>query len=124
MTPQICDINFARLLLAAAPDRRTRLPDQYSEDNTTRATATLPSLRIEVVHRRSADAGAEQISIHLQAMPSFEAFGRFLETTNPFAFWAQAAQMVWLPLFPWLGAARALMPPESAGKETPRLPGA
>jgi hypothetical protein len=46
---------------------------------------------------------AEQLSINLQAMPSFEAFGRFLETTNPFALWAQAVQMAWLP---WLNAAR------------------
>jgi hypothetical protein len=40
-------------------------------------------LDIEIIHRRSLKA--EQISINLQAMPSFEAFGRFLETTNPFA---------------------------------------
>jgi hypothetical protein len=52
----------------------------------------------------SPDAEVEQISINLQAVPSFEAFGRFLETTNPFALWAQAAQ---LALFPWLGAASA-----------------
>jgi hypothetical protein len=45
---------------------------------------------------------AEQISINLQAVPSFEAFGRFLETANPFAFWAQAARLAW---FPWLAAA-------------------
>ena len=56
-------------------------------------------------------------------MPSFEAFGRFLETTNPFAFWAQAAQMMWLPLFPWLGAARALLPSETMREEMPKLPG-
>ena len=49
-------------------------------------------LEIEIIHRRSSGAGAEQISINLQAVPSFEAFGRFLETANPFAFWAQAAQ--------------------------------
>jgi hypothetical protein len=52
----------------------------------------------------------EQISINLQAVPSFEAFGRFLETANPFAFWAQAAQMAWLP---WVEAARTLMLPWS-----------
>jgi hypothetical protein len=82
--------------------------DQQIESDTTRTTAHLPGLDIEIVHRRSPQAGAEQISIHLQAVPSFEAFGRFLETANPFAFWARTAQIAWLP---WLGAARALMLP-------------
>jgi hypothetical protein len=78
------------------------LRDSEIEAETKRAVARLPTLRIEIIHRRSADAGAEQISINLQALPSFEAFGRFLEMTNPLAFWAQAMQLVWLP---WLGAA-------------------
>ncbi len=51
---------------------------QIVEDNTTRATARLPGLNIEIIHRRSLNDEAEQISINLQAMPSFEAFGRFL----------------------------------------------
>ena len=86
------------------------MPDQQIDDGTTRATARLPGLEIEIVHRKLPGAEAEQISINLQAMPSFEAFGRFLETANPFAFWAQAAQMAW---FPWLGTARTLMLPWS-----------
>jgi len=86
------------------------LPDQQIDDGTTRATARLPGLEIEIVHRRLPGVEAEQISINLQAMPSFEAFGQFLETANPFAFWAQAAQMAW---FPWLGTARTLMLPWS-----------
>jgi len=90
------------------------LTDQ--SDDTTRATAHLPGLDIEMVHRWSADDNAEQISIHLQATPSFEAFGRFLEAANPFAFWAEAARLVW---FPWLGAARAL---NQSGDGTTRLP--
>jgi hypothetical protein len=88
--------------------------DQQIESDTTRTLAHLPGLDIEIVHRRSPQAGAEQISIHLQAVPSFEAFGRFLETANPFAFWARTAQMAWLP---WLGAARAFMPPSLAPPE-------
>jgi hypothetical protein len=63
-------------------------------------------LAIDIVYRRSPNADSEQISINLQAVPSFEAFGRYLETSNPFAFWAQAAQMAWLP---WLGVARTLL---------------
>jgi hypothetical protein len=45
----------------------------------------------------------EQISINLQAVPSFKAFGRFLEAANPFAFWALA----WSP---WIDTARAWGP--------------
>jgi hypothetical protein len=88
------------------------LSDQHSDDDTTRATAHLPGLDIEVMHRRSADA--EQIAVRLQAMPSFSAFGRALESANPFAFWAEAARLVWLPwlaLNPWLNVTRALLPP-------------
>ena len=88
------------------------------ENDTTRAVARLPGLEIEVVHRRLPDAEAEQISIHLQAFPSFEAVGRLLGATNPFAFWAQAAQMAWLP---WLGAASALLPPQQGIAAAPRL---
>ncbi len=72
------------------------------------ATARLPGLAIEIVHRRAPEGDAEQISIHLQAKPSFEAFGRFTESMNPFAFWAQAMQMAWLP---WLAAAQMLGAP-------------
>jgi hypothetical protein len=85
------------------------IPDQH-DDDTTRATARLPGFDIEIVHRRAPDA--EQISVHMQAMPSFAAFGRFLENANPFAFWTEAAQLMWLPFLPWLGATRALLPPK------------
>jgi hypothetical protein len=63
------------------------LPDQHHDDDTTRATARLPGLDIEIVHRRLPSGDAEQLSINLQAVPSFEAFGRFLEAANPLA-WA------------------------------------
>jgi hypothetical protein len=94
------------------------LPDQHHEDDTTRATAHLPGLEIEIVHRRSPGGDAEQISINLQAVPSFEAFGRFLEAANPFVFWAQATQMAWLP---WLEAARTLILPRSIAPSPPKL---
>jgi hypothetical protein len=94
------------------------LADQHNEDNATRATARLPGLGIEIVHRRSPGGDAEQISINLQAAPSFEAFGRFLETANPFAFWAQAAQIAWLP---WIEATRTLVLPWSIAPSPPKL---
>jgi hypothetical protein len=93
----------------------------YSDDDTTRASASLPGLEIEIVHRRPRGDDVEALSINLQAMPSFEAFGRFLETANPFAFWAQAFQLAWQPWLGtnwlgtnWLEANRALMSPWSA----------
>jgi hypothetical protein len=46
------------------------------EVDATTATAHLPGLDIEIVHRRLPDGDAEQILISLQATPSFEAFGR------------------------------------------------
>ena len=91
------------------------MPNQQIETETTRATAHLPGLEIEIIHRRSPGADAEQITINLQAVPSFEAFGRFFETANPFAFWVQAAQTAWLP---WLGAACTLMLPWSGHRES------
>ena len=91
------------------------MPHSRDQD-TTRATASLPGLEIEIVHRRPQGENLEALSINVQAMPSFEAFGRFLETANPFVFWAQAMeqameqamQLAWLP---WLGISRALMLP-------------
>jgi hypothetical protein len=81
------------------------LPDLQIDDDATRAIANLPGLTIEVMHRWLPDAGAEQISINLQAVPSFAAFGRYLDGMNPFVVWAQFAQAAWLPwLGPWAGA--------------------
>lgn len=94
------------------------MSDQPIESDTTRAVASLPGLEIEVVHRRSPDAQAEQILIRLQAVPSFEAVGRFLGAANPFAFWAQAAQMAWLP---WIAATRTLTQSRSIAPPPPRL---
>lgn len=94
------------------------MPDRQIEDDTTRATARLPGLDIEIIHRRSPNADAEQISINLQAVPSFEAFGRFLEAANPLVFWAKAAQMVWLP---WLGATGMLAAPREPAQQQPAL---
>jgi hypothetical protein len=68
------------------------LPKHKIDNNTTRGTARLPGLEAEIIHRSLPGADAEQLSINLQAVPSFEAFDQFLQATNPFAFWAQAAK--------------------------------
>ena len=70
------------------------MPDQHDED-VTRATARLPGLEIEILHRWLPSGAAEQISINLQALPSFEAFSWFIES-NALAFWGQAMQVAWL----------------------------
>ena len=94
-------------------------PDPHNEDEITRATAHLPGLDIEIVHVRAPDA--ERISVHLQAMPSFEAFGRLVESANPFAFWAEAARLAWLPWLAWFGAAQTLERPGGARQAPPKL---
>ena len=79
----------------------------------TKATARLPNLDIEIVHSRSPAGDAERITISLQAAASFEAFGRFLEATNPFLFWMRFAQTAWTP---WLGASAAKLPTRNFGR--------
>ena len=98
------------------------MPIEHDDRDTTRALARLPGLDIAVEHRRSADA--ERISIHLQAMPSFSAFGEALDAVNPFAFWMKAMQLAWspwLPWLPWLSVTGALSPP-NAGETPPTAP--
>ena len=80
---------------------------QASEVGTQRATARLPGLDIEIVHRRPPDGDTEQLTINLLAMPSFEVFGKALEATNPFVFWAEANRLIWST---WLEAASVMMP--------------
>jgi hypothetical protein len=92
------------------------VPEQFTNDDT-RAIARLPGLDIEITHSRLPNA--ERISIHLQATPSFEAFGRFLETANPLTFWAQAIQMMWMP---WLNATSAMMPDAGTSETQQKLP--
>jgi hypothetical protein len=51
--------------------------------------------------------------ISLQAAPSFAAFGRFLEATNPFLFWMRFAQTAWTP---WFDASAARLPSRNFGR--------
>jgi hypothetical protein len=65
--------------------RRNHLP--HSSDNgITRATASLPGLEIEIVHRRPQGDDLEALSINLQAMPSFEAFADSLRRQTLLCF--------------------------------------
>jgi hypothetical protein len=76
----------------------------------------LPRLDIEIVHRQSPDGAAEQLSIHLTAVPSFEAFNRLFDAVNPFALWMEATSFAWLP---WVELTRAVMFPSSHGRTLP-----
>jgi hypothetical protein len=97
--------------------RRISLADPQIDKNMTRATADLPGLEIEIIHQRTFD-NVEQISIKLQAVPSFDAFGQFLETANPFAFWFRAVEIAWLP---WSGLPQMMMQPLTVAS-TPSKP--
>ncbi len=95
-----------RELLYWPPETLRRLRDMerampQSRFDETRAAARLPNLDIEIVHSRSPAGDAERISISVLAVPSLEAFGRYLEAANPFLFWMRFAQTAWSP---WLGA--------------------
>jgi hypothetical protein len=78
----------------------------------TRAVARLPHLDVEIVHRRAWDGEAEQLSVTLRGIPSFEAFGQFIESTNPFSFWMGLVQAAWSP---WLGLLGAAAPRRIGG---------
>lgn len=94
------------------------MPQDYPDE--TKLTARLPNLDIEIVRSISPDGGAERISISVQAVPSFEAFGRFLEAANPFLFWMRFAQTAWTP---WLSAAPASVPARNSDRRTPEIAG-
>ena len=88
----------------------SQLKEQFHELIEEMATARLPNIDIEIIHRRAPHGESEQFLINLQAVPSFEAFGRFLESANPFALWAQATKLAWLS---WMDAAQFAMLPLS-----------
>ena len=74
----------------------------------TRATARLPNLDIEILHRRPWEGNEEQIVVMLRAVPSFEAFGRLLEASNPLLVWTRMMEAAWSP---WVrGLATAFSP--------------
>ena len=63
----------------------------------TRATARLPNLDIEIPHRRPWDGNDEHLMVTLRAVPSFEAFGRRLEASNPLLVWSRMMEAAWSP---------------------------
>ena len=74
----------------------------------TRATARLPNFDIEILHGRPWEGDEEQLVVMLQAVPSFEAVGRWLEVSNPLLVWTRMLEAAWSP---WVhGLTTALSP--------------
>jgi len=78
---------------------------ERSEYDETRATARLPNLDIEILHRRPWQGNEEQLVVMLRAVPSFEAFGRLLEASSPLLVWTRMMQAAWSPWVRGLTAA-------------------
>src|SRR4051812_28942905 len=72
-------------------------PMEISEYDETRATARLPNLDIEILHRRPWEGNEEQIVVMLRVVPSFEAFGRLLEASTPLLVWTRMMEAMWSP---------------------------
>ena len=85
--------------------------------NETRATACLPNLDIEILHRRPWDGNEEHLVVTLRAVPSFEAFGRLLEASNPLLVWTRMMEAAWSS---WT---RGLTTAFSPSVRPPSLPG-
>ena len=83
----------------------------------TRATARLPNLDIEILHRRPWEGNEEHLMVTLRAVPSFEAFGRLLEVSNPLLVWTRMMEAAWSP---WVRGLTTALPPSF---RPPSLPG-
>jgi hypothetical protein len=87
-----------------------------SKIEATKASARLPGLDIDVIHRQSPSGEWEQMSINIRATPSFEALGRSFEAADPFTLWVQAARLMWMP---WLLTAQTMMLPQDRPRALP-----
>jgi hypothetical protein len=92
--------------------------NQESEIEATKASARLPGLDIEIIHRRSPNSKWEQVSINVRATPSFEMLGRSFEVADPFTLWVQAASLMWMP---WMLTAQTMMLPNGWPRTLPNV---
>ena len=70
---------------------------EMSEYDEIRATVRLPNLNIEILHLRPWEGNEECLMVTLRAVPSFEAFGRLLEASNPLLVWSRMMEAAWSP---------------------------
>ena len=88
-----------------------------SDYDETWATARLPSVDVNILHRRPWEGGAEQLLVTVQAVSPAEAFSRWLEMSNPLVVWTRVMQAAWAP---WMGAlAGSSKPPLALGRHRP-----
>jgi hypothetical protein len=90
--------------------------NRENEIDGTRASARLPGLDIDILHRQSPNGDWEEISINLRATPSFESLGRVFRAADPLTLWMQAARLMWMP---WLLAAQTMMLPDDRTRTLP-----
>jgi hypothetical protein len=89
---------------------------RQNESDATKASARLPGLDIDIIHRQSPGGDWEQMSINLRATPSFDALGRSFEPADPFTLWARAVRLMWMP---WLLTAHMMMLPGRPAANAP-----
>jgi len=66
-----------------------------SEYDETWATARLPNLDVDLLHRRAWDGAAEQLLVTVRTVPAVEAFSRMLELSNPLVVWTRMMDAAW-----------------------------
>jgi hypothetical protein len=66
-----------------------------SDYDETWATARLPHVDVNILHRRAWEGGAEQLLVTVRAVPSTEVFRRVLEISNPFVVWTRMMEAAW-----------------------------
>ena len=77
-----------------------------TEYDETWATARLPSLDVDLLHRRAWDGAAEQLLVTVRAVPAVEAFRRMLEMSNPLVVWTRMMDAAWSA---WMGGPAAAL---------------
>ena len=109
-------VEGARPLAFCPAEKQVETAMPQGDIEETKAVALLPNLKTEITHGRLPAGDAERLTISVSAVPSFEAFGRYLEAANPFLFWMRFAQTAWAP---WLSAFPASTPRSALGRLSP-----
>ena len=94
--------------------------ERESEIEATKASARLPGLDIEIIHRQSPNSEWEQLLINVRATPSFEMLGRSSEVADPFTLWMQAVSLMWMP---WMLTAQTMLLPNRWPQALPSVIG-
>jgi len=91
-----------------------------SEYDDIRATARLPNVDVDILHRRQWGGGTEQLLVAVQVVPPAEAFGRLLELSNPLLVWTRMMEAAWSPWMRALAAVLSCGQPSPAAAQRPR----